>query len=182
MTIQDLKSKYFVWMCDLVATGRKKSSYTKLLTFLYNTEFTYTICMDGNRAEDGMDLRYRFGYENNIDERIIASFVDNSPCSVLEMLIALSLRCEEHIMANPEVGNRTSHWFWNMIDNLALSDMDDSAFDEFRANRVIQSFLNRDYKRDGKGGIFPIPHCIHDLRTTEIWYQMMWYLDRVLSE
>ncbi|WP_243133445.1 hypothetical protein [[Ruminococcus] torques] len=57
---------YFNWMCQLVFDGRysKKLSYRRLLKVLHKIEFTYSIPMDGNRAEDGIDLRYRFGYEN----------------------------------------------------------------------------------------------------------------------
>jgi len=50
--------------------------------------------MDGNRAEDGIDLRYRFGYEKEYEGSTIASYLDNSPCSVLEMLIALAFRAK----------------------------------------------------------------------------------------
>ena len=38
-------------------------SYRRLFYKLHDTEFAYTIPMDGNRAEDGIELRYRFGRE-----------------------------------------------------------------------------------------------------------------------
>lgn len=44
---------------------------------------------------------------------------------------------------------------------------------------VIRRFLNRDYERDGKGGLFTIEHCRYDMRDIEIWYQANWYLDNV---
>lgn len=51
---------------------------------------------------------------------MIASYLDNRPCSVLEMIIALAIRLEEHIMDDPDIGNRTGQWFWDMIVSLGL--------------------------------------------------------------
>jgi hypothetical protein len=44
-------------MYQLVVDNRYSKSYRKLFARLHDTEFTYTIPMDGNRAEDGIDLR-----------------------------------------------------------------------------------------------------------------------------
>jgi hypothetical protein len=136
--------------------------------------------MDANRYEDGIDLRYRFGYSENIDGTLIADYLDDRPCSVLEMLIALAIRLEEHIMNDPAIGDRTGQWFWNMVANLGLGGMDDAKFDRGYVENIIQRFLNRDYERNGKGGLFTVEHCKEDLRNVEIWYQACWYLDRVL--
>ena len=154
----------------------KRLSYRKLLTHLHEVEFTYTLPMDGNRAEDGIDLRYRFGYENDYSEPMIASGLDDRPCSVLEMMIALSMRCEEQIMDDPDIGNRTGQWFWDMIDNLGLGNMSDSKFDNSYVDEMLQRFLNRDYKRNGEGGLFTINRRGLDMRSVEIWYQMCWHL------
>lgn len=183
MTKDGLNDKYFKWMCRLVCDRRyfKGQSYRKLLSYLHSIDFTYTIGMDGNRAEDGTDLRYRFGYEQNLEGPIIAAHLDNRPCSVLEMLVALSVRCEEHIMDNPEIGDRTGRWFWSMIKNLGLDSMTDSNFNEKHVDEIITRFLNREYGSNGEGGLFAIPHCSCDLRSVDIWYQMMWYLRNVLK-
>lgn len=183
MTKNELSDLYFKWMCQLVCDRRYQNgqSYNRLLSYLDNIEFTYLIGLDGNRAEDGVDLRYRFGYEKSYEEPMIATFLDNRPCSVLEMLIALSIRCEEQIMNDPLVGDRTGKWFWGMIDNLGLSGMIDSNFNEVYVQQCISKFLDRRYEYDGKGGLFSIKHCKNDLRTVEIWYQMCWYLDEVVK-
>lgn len=146
---------------------------------LHDSEFTYTIPMDGNRAEDGVNLRYRFGYEESYSDRMIASLLDVRSCSVLEMMIALALRCEEDIMENPDIGNRTGCWFWIMIDNLGLSPMDDAHFDERYVDHVIRCLLNHEYEYDGAGGLFMVEDPPGDMRTTEIWYQMCWYLNEI---
>lgn len=182
MTKHEINSKYFEWMYRLVysKTYTKRFSYRKLLAYLHSIDFNYIIAMDGNRAEDGIDLRYKFGCEHNIRDPIVASYLDDRPCSVLEMMVALSVRCEEHIMDDPDIGNRTGKWFWNMIVSLGLDSMNDSDFDEEYANEVINRFLNREYEQNGAGGLFTISHCRCDLRNIDIWYQMMWYLNEIL--
>lgn len=183
MTKNEVNNEYFEWMFGLVNDARhsKRSSFRKLLYFLHGSEFEYSIPMDGNRYEDGIDLRYRFGDENGIDDAVIASYLDDSPCSVLEMLIALSIRIEEHIMDDPDIGNRTGQWFWDMLSNLGMDGMNDSKFDKRIATDILNRFLNREYKRNGEGGLFTICHCKRDLRNVDIWYQAMWYLDEVLK-
>ena len=93
-------TEYFIWMYRLVCTEERYNhvSHRKLLKYLHEREFTYLIELDGNRAEDGTDLRFRFGFEHDIDGEIISEYLDNKPCSLLEMLVALAIRCEEHIM------------------------------------------------------------------------------------
>lgn len=183
-TLDVLYNKYFDWMYKIVCDERyfDRESYEKLLSYLYKREFIYSIDMDGNRAEDGIDLRYRFAYELGYDDSMVISQLDDKPCSVLEMMIALAIRCEEHIMDDPDIGDRTVQWFWNMINNLGLDSMNDAYFDEDRVEVIIDRFLNRDYDENGKGGLFTVKHCAHDLRTVEIWYQMCWYLDDILEE
>ena len=182
MVRDDVLNEYFDWMCQIVSDKQYigDRSYRKLLSKLHNIPFTYTIDMDGNRAADGIDLRYRFGYERNYEDYIIASFLDDKPCSVLEMIVALALRCET-IMEDPDYGDRTGEWFWGMIESLGLESMDDTSFNRNYVDDVIDIFLSRDYGRDGRGGLFTIKHPKRDLRTVEIWYQMNWYLDSILK-
>ncbi len=183
MTKDELENIYFEWMYGMVCgepyTGAL--SWRKLLHRLHDTEFTYLIPMDGNRADDGIDLRYRFGDRYSYDYPLIAAYLDDRPCSVLEMLVALSLRCEEHIMSDPDIGDRTGLWFWKMIVNLGLNFMSDARFDGDHVDRVLCRFLNREYSRNGEGGLFTIRRCQRDLRSVEIWYQMCWYLDQFIS-
>lgn len=167
----DIYVEYFNWLCDLVG-GIKHSrtiSYKNLLWYLYNTEFIFSISRDANRASDGIQLRYRFDDREEIQ----------GPCSVLEMMIALALRCEETIMDNTAYGNRTGQWFWTMINSLGLSSMADDRYDESYVAEVIDIFLHREYQPNGKGGLFTIRHNDRDLRDVEIWIQMLWYLNTI---
>lgn len=184
MTELELCREYFDWMCQLVRHKQynRRLSYNKLLNHLHNIDFQYILPMDGNRAEDGIDLRYRFGYEKEYEDSIIASYLDSRPCSVLEMLIALAFRCEEHIMDDPDAGNRMGQWFWGMIVNLGLESMSDSQFNAAYVDDVVFRFMERKYKRNGEGGLFTIDRCKYDMRTVEIWYQLNWYLNSIFKE
>lgn len=182
MTEKELNNRYFNWMYQLVSDERytKGLSYKKLINHLNDIDFQYSIPMDGNRADDGIGLRYRFGYEQKYEESMIANHLDTRPCSVLEMMIALSLRCEEHIMHDPDIGDRTGQWFWGMIINLGLESMDDSNFDMIHTDDVIFRFMDRKYKKNGEGGLFTVDNYKYDMRSVEIWWQMNWYLNSIL--
>lgn len=177
MTEETVKDRYFEWIYYILFDGKKKPSYRKLLRLLHSIEFDYLLPMDGNRADDGINLRYRFGYEKEIPDYIIATMLDVRPCSVLEMMAALALRCEETIMDDPELGNRLGKWFKDMLWSMGLDGMSDSYFHRGRSEKIIRKFLNREYDRNGQGGLFTIADPTRDMRSAEIWYQMMWYLD-----
>lgn len=183
MTRDSLRNEYFTWLYDLVCGERfsKNISYRKLLAYLHDTEFIYLIAKDANRAEAGTGLRYRFaldqGYEYAV-EWVLDTL--EAPCSVLEMLVALAVSCEENIMDDPIIGDRTGQWFWSMVTNLGLGSMHDGRFDKWRVENAVARFLNRDYEPNGKGGLFTIPNCNCDLRDVEIWCQLLWYLDGIM--
>lgn len=178
MTKNELNKLYFQWMCRLVCTDRYSNgpSYNNLLFHLNKCEYHPSMIMDENRADDGMDLRYRFGYENAYEGPMIATFLDDRPCSMLEMMIALSIHCE-NIM-----GDRAGDWFWNMISNLGLSAMFDEQYNPDVVDDIIVSFSKRQYRKDGLGGLFYIPNTKRNMRKAELWYQMCWYLDEKVNE
>lgn len=171
-----IEGEYFEWLYDYVCKGRShnKISYIKLFEYLHRVEFTFTIPNDINRARDGVDLRYRFAMLND-DESILAEL--DGPCSVLEMMVALAIRCEETIMDNTCYGNRTGQWFWSMMNTLGISHMSDDKFDVELVEDNVYRFLERRYEPDGEGGLFRIMGCPDDLREREIWVQLCWYLD-----
>lgn len=181
MTKNDIRNAYFEWIYNLVnrSNGKRSLSYRKLLFLLHGEEFTYTMAMDGNRYDDGINLRYRFADESGYADVVVAKYLDDCPCSILEMMVALAIRLEENIMADPVIGDRTSEWFWVMISNLGLIDMDDGNFNCYHAASIIKRFLNRDYAPNGEGGLFVLADCKYDLRDVEIWYQANWYLDKL---
>lgn len=176
---QRVCDEYFKWLSDMVCKQRysQQISYERLLTRLHDIVFRYSIPKDQNRAEDGIGLRYRFADEwSNIED--VERYL-RGPCSVLEMMIALAVRCEETIMDDPNVGDRTAQWFWGMIGNLGLGTMDDSRFDEERVDEAIDTLICREYAADGRGGLFTVRDCDCDMRDVEIWHQLCWYLDSI---
>ena len=186
--MNDISNKYFDWLCSLIEEGSPEpvSNYKKLLIFLHDVNFRYTIPLDGNRYEDGIYMRYLYGVASGTSQRLIARELDGKPCSMLEMMIALAAGCEKDIMSNPDYGDRTGVWFWYMVDSLELTAMTNSCFDEKYCWYVIKRFLNREYQPDGTGGLFKIDfsnsncHFV-DLRNYEIWQQAIWYLHEVLE-
>lgn len=174
--MNNIRERYFSWIVQQIGDDDKCGDYSNLLSHLFDTEFTYTIPMDGNRYEDGIELRYKFGYHNGIDNATIAAELDIFPCSVLEMMVALSIRCED-IMSDPEYGDRVPTWFWNMVKSLGLKKCYDSRYDSDYVDETLDIFLDRQYTYDGHGGLFTIKDPRADLRTREIWMQAMWYLN-----
>ena len=135
--------------------------------------------MDVNRFEDGVALRYRFGVENDINGAIIAEYLDTRPCSIFEMMCALAMRCEEQFMSDPDQGDITPKWFWGMIISLGLEDMNNNQIDFTYIHSVINRFLECKYSRNGRGGLFAIRGTKYDMRTMEIWDQLMLYLNYI---
>lgn len=176
-----IRDKYFEWLYDSMCEGRfnKGISYRSLFSLLHDTEFTWTILRDENRAEDGIDLRYRFACDSGYDSPYSISTCIDGPCSVLEMMVALAIRCEERLMCDQDVGDRTRQWFWGMITTLGLGAMHDDNYDERVAVRIIDRFLNREYSADGKGGLFRVKNYDHDLRDIEIWYQLNEFMKQI---
>lgn len=182
MTRADVRSEYFEWLFQIVCGNRysEQISYRKLLMYLHDIDFRYLIPKDQNRAEDGIELRYRFAVSQGYrDSSNTIMRMLSGPCSVLEMMVALAIRCEENIMDDPDVGDRTGQWFWGMVNNLGLGSMYDRHFDEPYVEEVIDCFLERDYAPDGKGGLFTVRNYDRDLRDVEIWHQLCWFLDSI---
>lgn len=183
MTRNRIINEYFVWLSDLVCGERfaEGYSFSELLSLLHRIEFTYLIPMDQNRAEDGINLRYRYAITSDDCPYSVPDVLDalDGPCSVLEMMVALALRCEEDVMDDPGIGDRTRQWFWGMITNLGLGGQFDGNFNQSYIEEVVGRFLARDYAPDGQGSLFTVKYPPQDLRYVEIWVQLLWYLDDI---
>lgn len=178
--IQALKDQYLYWIwakIDCPNYGASVNNYSKLLVYLLSTTYSPIISMDENRKQDGLNLVRQFYYETT--GNINGPWYPET-CSILEMLLALSIRAED-IMEDPESGSRMSIWFWRMIDSLGSIQQDDKHFNPRVVTEVIERFLKQEYLPNGSGGLFTLPGCPVDLRKIEIWEQMIWYLDRVID-
>lgn len=179
-----IEERYFLWLVDVVGRSFNYPSeddfpnnYMVLFHFLHGIEFRWVIDNDINRAADGIDLRGRFATESRGNFYAYRDAL-MGPCSVFEALVALAKRCEESIMEEADFGDRTGQWFWIMIQNLGLDAFDNSHFDGEMVSRIVDIFLDREYEFDGSGGgLFVVPNPPDDMRYTEIWYQLCWWLD-----
>lgn len=162
---------YLEWLSELlIPDDNIRESYQKLMLGLYHTEFLYFVKNDQNRACDGEKLRIIYKDETGLESN------NYNSCSVLEMLGALSIRCYNEIMYDPDSEDKSHEWFWEMITNLGLSGMDDWHFDEDRFDHIMEKLNNRTYDKDGFGGPFYIAGYSKDMRKIELWYQLNQYI------
>lgn len=175
-----IQDDYYFWMLEKIETSDLViSAYDCLLTKLHITDFTYLRPMDGNLAAWGIDLRYRFGYERDIPQPIIAAELDDRRASILEVMVSLALRLEENVMSDPDYGNRTGVWFWSMIKSIGLMHYPNKRYRNAEVTRIITDCLNRDINRDGRGWFFTIKDSDEDLRNVDIWTAAMWWLNTI---
>lgn len=171
------KDKYFNYLAMLVdADGH--GEYQFLLDQLHETIFDHDtaklIPNDANRIEDGIFLREKYCKRFRVKYN---EFIFEEPCTVLEMLVGLSLRMYSDFGIKD-----ASDWFWELIGNLDLTKYNDEVYEidenaSRKVDRILSKFLNRDYHNNGNGGLFPLVYPDKDQRLIEIWYQMNAYLN-----
>lgn len=154
---------YRRWL-DRQITPERTRDYTELFDALFAKEFVWLIPNDDNRREDGLDVRAEYFHgRGKLDY----------PCSILEVIVGLS----RHLAFN--AGGDPRRWAWTLISNLELNQVS-GHIGRIRAERVEEILHNlvwRTYRRDGRGGFFPLVHTDLDQRTVELWYQMHAYMD-----
>jgi hypothetical protein len=174
-----LDEGYFQYLYAQVGSTKNKNlaqTYWKLCRLLHDKEFTWdeqTMENDGNRAQDGKDLRNGFRDANGLKEtRDYLAWVQQ-PCSVFEMMIALAFGMaweSEHDL---------QYWFWEMVKNIGLLECTDANPPEpIIVDHVLNQVLNRDYGENGHGGFFPLKVNAkqEDQRHVELWYQANAYI------
>ena len=163
---------YIRWVMKdkLKLTDREMKHWKNLCLVLAEIEFAWIHPMDENRAADGLELRDDFEYETG-------EYLDKSSgllpnCSFFEMLAALSVRCENQLMRNLSLGDRTSKWFFEFLDNLGL-DPDLKSED---IQEIVINFMDGNYKANGEGGMFPIKRRGINQRGEQLWKQLSAYI------
>lgn len=175
---EPIEEAYFNWLYHKVAANdhpTPSTSYYNLLRELHRTEFVWIVLGDDNRAADGLEVRREFHtlLRLRYSERLPWDLIG---CSVLEMMIAFSRRAEFQSEGNISARD----WFWIFMRNLGLDECDDTKSDtEPLIKEVLENFIYRQYRRDGKGGMFPLRHNRQDQRKIEIAYQFFAYLDEL---
>lgn len=179
---------YLPWLLKFVADDRLMERYKTLFHKLYSTPFNYRRMKphDFDRSMDGKNLRWRFERQNesNISHISAVEFMEfeDKECSMLEMLIALSLRIEESLTSDSRQGDRTGQWFWEMLTNLGIGYMSDIKFDLGMYKACIDNFHAYSYSPEGKGCLFRARgKSMMDMRELDIWYQMCAHMNDVLN-
>ena len=156
---------YFEWLRDQSTPPDTIASYDKVLQVLYRTRYIPLETLDENRAEDGRELREEWydDFQDYTDD--IGEDWFEEDCSILEMFVALSRRCEfqtSHISAQ--------HWVSIFLMNL---DIQISDF-EFEINKDIIIDTINDFS-NGIQTIFPTN--VRDGIKKQLWYQLMDYIE-----
>lgn len=175
-TQTDSIPSYFSWICKKIYNPiNGQSEYSKLLKKLFDTEFVYEP-FDYDRARDGIALRGYYQDETGKDPEILGE------CNLLEMMVALVERYENSVMYDPQMGDRTGQWFWNMIVSLGLSGMTDENYDEKYASSCIERLESHRYDSDGKGGLFTIKNTPIPVNEMPIYVQINYFMNQVLED
>jgi len=183
--------RYYIWLTSHIIDPDDPRHYSKLLEALYRRMFYWVIPTDSARTVDGIELRNKYLNECDEDGKNDAynSFF-GMPCSVLEMMVALAMRCESDVLHDDPEKDYTVFLFWSMIASLGLIDYADDNFpneyyDYDNLDEIIDRFLDRNYDEDGTGGLFTVDYQYRngkDMTTVDIWYQMMYFLREVREE
>jgi len=163
---------YYEWLYDLV----ELPNHRELLKHLRRIDFYCIIEKDHNREDDGKSLRTTY-----INLGGAHSPSPLTECSVLEMLIGLAFRMEHELSGLVECTDIVD-CFLILLENLELSFMNDNRYLGGNGAEVVDdriyNMLDRRYRFDGSGGLFPIKTPNQDQTEVEIWYQMHnWMLE-----
>lgn len=166
---EPIEKEYFNWLCAKVLNSTS-GMYVELFKVLYNTQFTWFVSGDRNRAEDGNELKLYFLNETGW-ERDNNSFI-NQPCSVLEMMVAFAGR------AAFQTDISESKWMGIFLANLGLEQYRRlQPADIPVVEDILNTFIWRTYDPSGHGGMFPMRRPRQDQRKVEIWYQFFAWLE-----
>lgn len=179
-TAEEIKSEYFRYLCELADINSEKNSYFLLAKALHKKHFYSIMPNDDNRIGDGKALRTKFARDS---EYINYESLDG-PCTFFEFLVGLASRMAFTLEDNND-DTHIGKYFHELLENCGLSEADDdnyysADFDQDMVDAIVDRILERRYKKDGFGGLFPIKTWTKndsDQRKTEIWYQMARYLN-----
>ena len=155
---------YYEWLVNQIETPGDRT-YNELFERMHNFEFVWFVPNDGNRVQDGLDLRPEF-----LDGK--AQNLQLEGATMLEILVSLSRRLA--FIA----GGDERQWAWRLLKNLKLNKMSDPLTEDQakRIDDILYAVVWREYGDDGRGGFFPLKHAPEDQTKVEIWYQLNTYV------
>lgn len=161
---------YKDWLAKQVAADPMSvdlETQADYISILHNIPFIYKLPLDSNRYADGIKLRKIYMKGANIPSVL---YGEDKFCSVLEMLVALAIRCHDEMfdVTSPAV------FFWDWVRNLVpgLSRNPDYILE------AVNTWLAREFDEYGYGSPFPLRKIrpVYDQRKVHIWSQMCGYL------
>lgn len=168
--MEPFEELYFNWLCaKVLSQDPHVRNYYGLMEVLYRTEYVWIINGDKNREEDGLELRDYFLTESRMEKD--GGWYD-SPCSVLEVLIAFASR------ASFQTEIPTRDWFWKFMTYLNLDEfrhIDDDG-DVHDICEAVDHWMYRRFEYSGHGGILPLVGPKRDQSKIELWYQFSDYV------
>jgi hypothetical protein len=171
------KHDYFKWLTSQIEIPESNPrTYNDLFSRMYEIEFVWHVSGDGNRVQDGLDLRTQFMNQTRRKKSSDLDAIIHKGASVLEVLIGLSIKVAFIAGGVPEI------WAWQLIENLHLERASDP-FTIGKANRVddtLEALIWRTYQWNGQGGFFPLSsETLIDQTKIEIWDQMHIYVNEI---
>ena len=125
----------------------KPHTYDYAIEELWSTPFRWNVDLDERRVRDAeYYIRSQFDKDGILDENHV-------PISTLEVLIAMSYRCEHDVMGTRGDGS-FYEWFWIFFKNLGLKRYDDRHFDQDAVDDIIDRWLDGDIGERGDGSPF----------------------------
>lgn len=163
-----MRRTYLDWLVEQVKGTDKP--YKKLFEQLNSITYIWAEILDRDRAGKAIELRYEYGYSQ---AQSVAS------ATVLEVLIALA-RDMDDVTGEPGE-DHADYWFGKMLDNLGLSAFDDDHFDSRKVAKIVDIWLNKEYDKNGRGGLFPLKRSFEDQRHVPIWSQACSFINENIS-
>lgn len=160
-----MMTDYYMFLLSLLE-GLNDS---QLYRYLLEVDYIWTIPLDKNRAQDGIDLRCWWANSIKLTKEQYEVIFNSKACSMLEMLLAFAIRIENDFMATAE-GNNTSKWFYQMLISLGMSD-DITNFDRGRVDHALLMFFNHQIS------LFQVPNV--DISKMELWNQMNYWINYI---
>ncbi len=171
-----MKNEYKQYLFAKIGSFMPK--YSQLIEWLFTRPFYYILPRDANLYEDGISLRYHFGVSRRIDQASISYEIDISPCSMLEMMVAL---CEklDNITHTEDFG--VEDWFKIMLESTEYNGLSNGYFNEVAAEAITQRFEHRQFDgQNGLGSLFWTEKGYdEDVTNIDIWRQAMRYCEKM---
>ena len=162
--------QYLIWRGGL----QKMTKFGRLFEILHHINFECVLERDENREDDGVELREEYSVPDCFDAEQEEAFYAQK-CSVLEMLIALSIRVDDEFIGDP-AEEHPEDFFMEMIENLGLDKFNGNRYRDDDVIKIIQRWMDRKFNKNGHGSPFPMKYDRRDQRKLEIWDQMNAYI------